>query len=427
MKLKNFFLPTLKEKPSEAKLVSHSLMIRSGMIRMESSGIYSWLPLGFRILGKIQKIIETEHLNSNINQFLMPTIQSAEIWKKSNRYDSYGKEMLRIKDRHDKELLYGPTNEEMVTNIGCNLIKSYKNFPLYLYHIQTKFRDEIRPRFGVMRAREFIMKDAYSFDINEEQAKITYEIFFNLYLKIFAKIGINVLPVKALSGEIGGDVSHEFHLICDTGESNIFFEQRNKNNCNKVRNFLFYKDFFSSTDDYFDKLEDKPKNLISKKSIELGHIFLFGKKYSEPFNLKIDTDLGSIYPYMGSYGIGLSRIPAAVIECSHDERGIIWPFNIAPFHFIILNLKPNDEKCVIYSEKLYKIFLDHKLDVLLDDRDERIGVKFSEADLVGVPYQILVGNEFLNQKLVQLKDRKTRKEILLSEEEIVKKVLSITH
>ena len=281
MKLSKFFIPTKKESPSEAKIKSHILMIRSGMIKMESSGIYTWLPLGFKVLEKIKKIIEKEHELCEVNQFLMPTIQSSEIWKKSGRYDSYGKEMLRITDRHNKDLLYGPTNEEMVTSIGSDLIKSFKALPLYLYHIQTKFRDEIRPRFGVMRAREFIMKDAYSFDIDKNKALITYEMFFNLYISIFEKMGLNIIPVRALSGEIGGDISHEFHILCDSGESNIYYDENVKKVNLKDKNYSFYKHNYSSTDDFFDKLEDKPEKLIIKKSIEIGHIFLFGTKYSE--------------------------------------------------------------------------------------------------------------------------------------------------
>ncbi len=425
MKLSNFFIPTKKETPSDASIKSHILMIRSGMIKMESSGIYSWLPLGFRVLTKVQKIIEEAHKLKNINQFLMPTIQSAEIWKQSNRYDSYGQEMLRIRDRHKKDLLYGPTNEEMITSLCGDLVSSYKSLPLYLYHIQTKFRDEIRPRFGVMRAREFIMKDAYSFDIDKLSAVITYEMFFNLYLEIFEKLGIKIIPVKALSGEIGGDISHEFHMLCNTGESNIFYDKAIKDSNSKLKNYNFFKEKYSSTDEYYNKEVKKPKNLLSNKSIELGHIFLFGTKYSKSFNFKINSSNGSFNPYMGSYGIGLSRIPAAVIENNNDEKGIIWPLEIAPFKLIIINLKPEDSVCNEFSEKIYSSLKNDKIDVLLDDRKERIGIKFSEADLIGIPFQIIIGNDFLENKLIQIKERRTQKEFHLNESDFYKRILSM--
>ena len=423
MKFSKFFIPTQKESPSEAKINSHILMIRSGMIKMESSGIYTWLPLGYRVLKKIRKIIEIEHERSDINQFLMPTIQSSEIWKISNRYDSYGKEMLRITDRHNKDLLYGPTNEEMVTSIGTDLIKSYKTLPLYLYHIQTKFRDEIRPRFGVMRAREFIMKDAYSFDIDKTNALKTYEMFFNLYISIFEKMGLDIIPVQALSGEIGGDISHEFHILCNTGESNIYINDKIKNASFNEKNYEFYQQNYSSTDDFFEKLNNKPKDLISKKSIEIGHIFLFGTKYTESFNFKVNTSSGPIKPYMGSYGIGLSRIPAALIELNNDERGIVWPKQIAPFDVIIINLKSDDKICSVFSEKLYLSLKEKKIDVILDDRHERIGIKFSEADLIGIPIQVIIGNEYKENKIIQIKERKNNNEIKSNETKILDDIL----
>ena len=405
MRFTNFFIPTKKEVPSDAKLKSHILMIRSGMIRMESSGIYSWLPLGYRILSKIQKIIEIEHSLNNVHQMLMPTIQTSEIWKLSDRYDSYGKEMLKITDRHNKELLYGPTNEEMITVIGKDYIKSYKNLPLYLFHIQSKFRDEIRPRFGVMRAREFIMKDAYSFDVNKIDAQKTYEIFFNMYLKIFSKLGINIIPVKALSGEIGGDLSHEFHIISESGESDIVLEE-GLINTKPDLDYDFYKKFYSSTIEYFNDNSEKDIKLISKKSIELGHIFLFGKKYSSAFEFKVNSADGHFNPFMGSYGIGLSRIPAAIIECSNDPKGIIWPKEISPFQIMILNLKTNNELCNNFCESLYKKLIMIDKDTLYDDRDERVGIKFSDADLIGIPVQIIIGKSFEEEETIQLKFRK---------------------
>ena len=425
VKLSNFFIPTKKEVPSEAKLISHILMIRSGMIKLEVSGIYTWLPLGYKVLKKIEKIIIQEHDKKSINQILMPTIQSAEIWRKSKRYDDYGKEMLRIKDRNNKDLLYGPTNEEMMTIIGKEFIKSYKNLPLYLYHIQTKFRDEIRPRFGVMRAREFLMKDAYSFDINEEKGKDSYEMFFNLYLNIFTKLGINIVPVKALSGEIGGDLSHEFHLICEAGESEIVLDKSFENIDNLEFSYSFLLNKFSSTDEYFNQIKKKPQDIFKRKSIELGHIFLFGNKYSKSFDFKINSKDGFEFPYMGSYGIGLSRIPAAIIEVNNDENGIIWPREIAPFDIIILNLLTDDEKCFNFCNSLYKECAKKKIDVLFDDRIERVGVKFRDADLIGVPFQIIIGKDFKERRIIQIKNRKTKEKKEVSDNDIVNEILSI--
>lgn len=425
MRLSNFFLPTKKEAPSEAKLSSHILMIRSGMIKMEVSGIYSWLPLGYKVLKKVEEIIVNEHLKNDVNQILMPTIQSADIWKKSNRYESYGKEMLRITDRNKKNLLFGPTNEEMVTVLGKEFIKSYKNLPISLFHIQTKFRDEIRPRFGVMRAREFLMKDAYSFDINKDGGIRTYKMFFELYLNIFKKLGLNILPVKALSGEIGGDLSHEFHLRCETGESEIVVENKFKEI--KIQD-LGVKDFlsnFSSTDEYYEKLTKKPKNVYKEKSIELGHIFLFGTKYSESFDFKVNSKEGLKFPFMGSYGIGISRIPAAIIENNNDENGIIWPKEISPFDLIILNLLPEENLSIDFCENLHLELNKKKLDVLYDDRIERTGVKFSDADLIGIPYQVIIGKDFIKNKTIQIKNRKTLKKVELNKDDVVNSILSI--
>ena len=383
MKYSNFFISTQKDVSKDVKLISHSLMLKSGMIRQETSGIYSWLPIGFRVLKKVIEIIEEIHNHHNINQILMPTIQSADIWKTSNRYESYGKEMLKITDRHDKELLYGPTNEEMITAIGKHYLKSYKELPLNLYHIQSKFRDEIRPRFGVMRAREFLMKDAYSFDLTDEDCHRTYINYFRMYLLIFRELGIPIIPVKAPSGEIGGSLSHEFHLIVDSGESEIYFSEELLEN-----NLLDLEDselinIRSYTSD-FDNLNIEKDKLIKKKSIELGHIFLFGQKYSKPFDLQVDTMNGKIFPYMGSYGIGISRIPAAVIEKYHDNKGIVWPKEISPFQLTIINLLTRDESCCNYANSLYENLKKKKLDIFLDDRDESAGKKFADADLSGI-------------------------------------------
>ena len=393
MKFSNFFIPTIKENPTDAKLISHNLMLRSGMIKQETSGIYSWMPLGFRVLKKIISIIENEHDKIGVNQILMPTIQSSDIWKISNRYDSYGKEMLKIQDRNSKELLYGPTNEEMITSIGKQFIKSYKHLPRYFYHIQSKFRDEIRPRFGVMRAREFLMKDAYSFDIDKKNAEKTYENFFILYLTIFKKLGLPILPVRALSGEIGGDLSHEFHLVVNSGESEIFIDKNILKNDFKKYNFSSIKNITSYTDDYFNEIKT-PNSLINYKSIELGHIFLFGTKYSDPFDFNIDSEAGKIKPYMGSYGIGVSRIPAAIIELFHDKKGIIWPNEISPFQVSIINLISTDSECTNFCNEIYSLFQSNKIEVLYDDRKERPGIKFADHDLIGIPLQIIVGKSF---------------------------------
>ena len=412
MKYSNFFISTQKDVSKDVKLISHSLMLKSGMIRQETSGIYSWLPIGFRVLKNVIEIIEEIHNHHNINQILMPTIQSADIWKKSNRYESYGKEMLKITDRHDKELLYGPTNEEMITAIGKHYLKSYKELPLNLYHIQSKFRDEIRPRFGVMRAREFLMKDAYSFDLTDEDCHRTYINYFRMYLLIFRELGIPIIPVKAPSGEIGGSLSHEFHLIVDSGESEIYFSEELLEN-----NLLDLEDselinIRSYTSD-FDNLNIEKDKLIKKKSIELGHIFLFGQKYSKPFDLQVDTMNGKIFPYMGSYGIGISRIPAAVIEKYHDNKGIVWPKEISPFQLTIINLLTRDESCCNYANSLYENLKKKKLDIFLDDRDESAGKKFADADLSGIPLKLIIGKKFLNDNLISMTLRSSESEELV--------------
>ena len=417
MKYSNFFISTQKDVSKDVKLISHSLMLKSGMIRQETSGIYSWLPIGYRILKKVINIVEKIHDQHNINQILMPTIQSADIWKISNRYESYGKEMLKISDRHDKQLLYGPTNEEMITAIGKHYLKSYKDLPLNLYHIQNKFRDEIRPRFGVMRAREFLMKDAYSFDLTDKECHKTYINYFRMYLLIFKKLGIPIIPVKAPSGEIGGSLSHEFHLIVDTGESEILFSEDLLKNDLLELDDLELVNIKSYTSD-FEKMDVEKDKLIKKKSIELGHIFLFGQKYSKPFDLQVDTMNGKVFPYMGSYGIGISRIPAAVIEKFHDEKGIVWPKEISPFQLIIINLLTKDKSCCNYANSLYDNLKNNGLDLLLDDRDESAGKKFADADLSGIPLKLIIGKNFLNENLISFSLRNSHKEELIHKSEI---------
>ena len=410
MKYSEFFIPTQKEKSSDAKIKSHILMIKSGMIRQETSGIYSWLPLGFRILQKIIKIIEKFHEAAGVNQILMPTIQSADIWKQSDRYETYGKEMLRIIDRHEKELLYGPTNEEMITVLAKSFIKSYKNLPRYFFHIQSKFRDEIRPRFGVMRAREFLMKDAYSFDLDEKSGEKTYLMFFKLYLKIFKELGINVIPVRAPAGEIGGNLSHEFHLIVESGESEIYLDESiissdfNNYSIDDVMALSSY------TDEFF-KTNEIKLNLKKFKSIELGHIFLFGNKYSKSFNFFVDGEKDKFFPFMGSYGIGVSRIPAAVIESSNKKDGVIWPKNISPFSSIILNLDYKSDVVNKFCEEIYSSLKDDGIDILYDNRNERPGVKFSDAELMGIPLIIIIGKNYLNKQSITLINKYSNLEI----------------
>ncbi len=417
MKFSNFFIPTLKDVSSDVKMKSHELMIKSGMIRQETSGIYSWLPLGYRVLKKIINKIEKIHDEGGVNQILMPTIQSSDIWKISDRYETYGKEMLRITDRNKKELLYGPTNEEMITAIGRQYIKSYKTLPRKFYHIQSKFRDEIRPRFGVMRAREFLMKDAYSFDIDEKNAEITYHDFYKLYLKIFEELNIPVIPVRAPSGEIGGNLSHEFHLIVESGESEIFIGE---DVLKKKFNELSYKevlDLKSFTDDYY-KQTNFTEKLKSYKSIEIAHIFLFGTKYSSSFKFDVDSDKGKFKPFMGSYGIGVSRIPAAFIEYSNDKNGIIWPHSIAPFSIQLINLLTDDNQCLDFCDKLYIELIRNGFDVIYDDRTERPGIKFSDADLIGTPIQIIIGNSLKKNNEISIIKRKEKVEQKININEI---------
>ena len=407
MKYSNFFIPTQNNVSSDVKMKSHELMIKSGMIRQETSGIYTWLPLGYRVLKKITKVIEKIHEQNNVNQILMPTIQSSEIWKISDRYDSYGKEMLKIKDRHEKELLYGPTNEEMITALGKQYIKSYKALPLKMFHVQNKFRDEIRPRFGVMRAREFIMKDAYSFDISEEKSEQTYHIFYNLYLNIFDKLNIKVIPVRAPTGEIGGNLSHEFHLITDSGESEIFLQDDLINKDLSSLSLDQILDVQAYTDDYY-KINNFKDNLKKFKSIELGHIFLFGTKYSKAFDFDIDSGNGKFKPFMGSYGIGISRIPAAFIEASNDDKGIIWSKSLSPFDIHCLNLLHDRNECIEFCDKFYQESINKGIEILLDDRNESAGKKFSDANLIGIPIQVICGNMYLKENKLSVIFRKEK-------------------
>ena len=417
----NYFIPTQKEKPIDAKIPSHQLMIRSGMIKQESAGIYSWLPIGLKVLKKIETIVRDEQERAGAIEILMPTLQSSELWSESGRYDSYGDEMLRINDRHDRTLIYGPTNEEQVTEIFRKYIKSYKSLPLNLFHIQWKFRDEIRPRFGVMRGREFLMKDAYSFDLNQEEAKLSYYKMFIAYLRTFEKLGINAIPVAADSGPIGGNLSHEFSVVADTGESKIFCDKNLLEICideniyssndkiiDVVENYL---NFYSATDDKHDV--KKFNNLVTKdnqvtgRGIEVGHIFSFGDKYSDPMKASIIGNDGKISNvYMGSYGIGVSRLVAAIIETSNDEKGIIWPTSVAPFLVNIINLKNKDNNCMDKCIEIHNDLEKNDIDSIVDDRDESAGKKFSDSDLIGFPVTLVVGPRELENGNVEIRFRR---------------------
>ena len=433
----NYFIPTQKENPSDAKIPSHQLMIRSGMIKQESAGIYSWLPLGIKVLKNIEKIIREEQVRAGAIEILMPTLQSSDLWNESGRYDGYGEEMLRVIDRHDRTLIYGPTNEEQVTEIFRKYIRSYKNLPLNLFHIQWKFRDEIRPRFGVMRGREFLMKDSYSFDLDEVSAKKSYYKMFVAYLKTFQRMSLKVIPVSADSGPIGGSLSHEFSVIAPTGESEIFCDKNlldldiNKksysNDDEITQTVEDYLSFYSATDEKYNE-SDFNKNVekdnqISGRGIEVGHIFSFGDKYSKPMKASIvNIDGKNSHVYMGSYGIGVSRLVATIIECFNDDNGIIWPISIAPFKVNIINLKNNDEECLKKCMEIHDLLENQGIETIFDNRDESAGRKFSDADLIGIPFQLIVGPRELKNGNVELKNRKTDAKEILSFDSAINKI-----
>jgi prolyl-tRNA synthetase len=420
MRLSAYFLPLIRENPAQAEIVSHRLMLRAGMIRQSSAGIYSWLPLGFRVLQKVEQIVREEQDRSGAQEVLMPTIQPAELWKESGRYDDYGKEMLRIKDRHEREMLYGPTNEEQITEIFRGSVKSYRDVPKILYHIQWKFRDEVRPRFGVMRGREFLMKDAYSFDLDFAGAKRAYNKMFVAYLRTFARMGLKAIPMRAESGPIGGDLSHEFIILAQTGESAVYCDKRwlETDILGTVVDYdSDLEPFFQKWTQRYDATDDKhdpkacpiPKEqLVEARGIEVGHIFYFGTKYSKPLNATVAGPNGeTIAVEMGSYGIGVSRLVGAIIEASHDENGIIWPEAVAPFRVAVINLRAADEKCRAAADDFYRKLGAAGVEVLYDDRDESPGAKFATMDLIGLPWQLTVGPRGLAQGVVELKDRKT--------------------
>ena len=429
MRLSHYFLKPRKDAPSDATLISHKLMIKSSMIKQTTSGIYAWLPLGLKVLKKIEDIIRKFHNLYGCQELLMPTIQSSSIWKKSERYNDYGPEMLKFRDRNKKELLYGPTNEELITEIFKEYINSYKDLPKNLYQIQWKFRDEIRPRYGVMRCREFLMKDNYSFDISKNDAEKSYDNMFKCYLEIFNEIGINVIPVKADPGAMGGDLSHEFHLISKSGDTDIYYDKKigDINGLNARNSFKLLRNLYSVTKDEYKKKQDlDASKLIKTKGIEIGHIFYFGTKYSDKLDAYVLNEKGEkINVEMGSYGIGISRLVAAIIESSHDEKGIIWPKNISPFNVGLINLNNKNKELIRIADKLYDYLKKNNIDVLYDDTNERPGEKFANIDLIGVPSQIILGENSLKENSVEIKNRKTKKIIKIkikNMNEIIKKI-----
>jgi prolyl-tRNA synthetase len=422
MRLSRYFMPTLREAPSDAQIVSHQLMLRAGMIRQEAAGIYAWLPLGLRVLKKIEQVVREEMNRAGAVEILMPTLQLADLWRESGRYDDYGEEMLRIKDRHERDLLYGPTAEEVVTDIFRSYVKSYKDLPLNLYNIQWKFRDERRPRFGVMRGREFLMKDAYSFDVDEASARAAYNRMFLAYLNVYARLGLKAIPVRADTGPIGGDLSHEFIILAETGESEVFAHRDLVEMGAPGPDIDWRGDLqplvdqrtalYAASDEMHDQArfeaEAPEDKRMTARGIEVGHIFYFGEKYSKPMGAKVAGPDGKDTPvHMGSYGVGVSRLVAAIIEASHDDAGIIWPDSVAPFGVAVVNLRPGDAACDAACEQIYQTLADAGRDPVLDDRDERPGAKFASLDLVGVPWQVIVGPKGLADGAIEIKNRAT--------------------
>ncbi|WP_144186672.1 proline--tRNA ligase [Elioraea rosea] len=438
MRLSRYFLPTLKENPAEAQIVSHRLMLRAGLIRQQTAGIYSWLPLGHRVLSNIARIVREEQDAAGCQELLMPTLQPAELWKESGRYDDYGKEMLRIIDRHERELLYGPTNEEMVTDIFRASVRSYRDLPMTLYHIQWKFRDEVRPRFGVMRGREFLMKDAYSFDLDAAGARRSYNRMFVAYLRTFARLGLKAIPMRADSGPIGGDLSHEFVILAETGESQVFVH-RELVERDILGEALDYESdlqpivdswttLYAATDEKHDPiafgaLADGDR--LEARGIEVGHIFHFGTTYSKPMDVSVQGPDGKpVHPEMGSYGIGVSRLVGAIIEASHDEAGIIWPESVAPFRVGLINLKPGDAAADALAGEIYAALREAGTEVLYDDRDERAGVKFADMDLIGLPWQVIVGPRGAKEGRAEIKRRRGGERHELDKAAILERLLA---
>lgn len=429
MKMSRYFLPILKETPAEAQIVSHRLMLRAGMIRQASAGIYSWLPLGYRVLWRIEQIVHEEQIRAGHHPMLMPTLQSADLWRESGRYDDYGEEMLRITDRHGRDMLYGPTNEELITDIVRSSVHSYRDLPLTLYHVQWKFRDEIRPRFGVMRGREFLMKDGYNFDVDHQSAIHSYNRHLVSYLKTYERMGLKAIPMRAETGPIGGDHSHEFLVLADTGESGVYFDRRildlslgrrqvdydDPDGCARIVDE--WTSPYARTDEthdaaLFDAVPEDRR--MSSRAIEVGQIFYFGTKYSEPMNATVVNAEGKqAFLHMGSHGIGVSRLAGAIIEASHDERGIVWPDSVAPFDVGIVNLRQGDGDTDAASQRIYNLAMSTGLDPLYDDRNERAGAKFATMDLIGLPWRVTVGPKGIRRGMVELTSRRTGETIEL--------------
>ena len=441
MRLSRYFLPVLKENPSEAQIVSHRYMLRAGMIKQQAAGIYSWLPLGFKVLRRIEQIVHEEQIRAGHIPLLMPTLQPADLWRESGRYDDYGEEMLRITDRHKRDMLYGPTNEEMITDIFRSHVNSYKDLPLTLYHIQWKFRDEIRPRFGVMRGREFLMKDGYNFDIDVGSALHAYNRHMVSYLRTYERMGLKAIPMRAASGPIGGDNTHEFLVLAATGESEVFYDSaitdltfgdRVVDYDNRAECAAIVREWttpYARTDETHDEAiyaaipEARRK---SSRAIEVGQIFFFGTKYSEPMGAVVVNDKGERVPVqMGSHGIGVSRLLGAIIEAGHDDKGIIWPEGVTPFHVGLVNLKQGDSATDAACADLYKALVARGLDPLYDDRDERAGAKFATMDLIGLPWRITVGPRGLASGKVELTSRRTGASEEMTAEEAVARVAAI--
>lgn len=437
MRLSRYFLPTLKEAPSDAQIVSHQLMLRAGLIKQEAAGIYAWLPLGLRVLRKIEQIVREEQVRAGAVELLMPTLQLADLWRESGRYDAYGPEMLRITDRHERELLYGPTNEEMITDIFRGFVKSYKALPLNLFHIQWKFRDERRPRFGVMRGREFLMKDAYSFDIDETAARVAYNRMFAAYLNTFARLGLKAVPMRADTGPIGGDLSHEFIVLAETGESEVFCDRKLVEMAAPGHDFsaeavqaVFDERtaLYAATEEMHDaaafEAQTAEGDRLSARGIEVGHIFYFGTKYSAAMKANVQGPDGKEAPvHMGSYGVGVSRLLGAIIEASHDTGGIIWPDAVAPFDVVVINLRAGDEAVSAACEDAVARLEAAGKDVLYDDTDERPGGKFATADLIGVPWQLTIGPKGLADGVVELKRRATGEKLSLPLDEAMSRLI----
>ncbi|MEM0935097.1 MAG: proline--tRNA ligase [Pseudomonadota bacterium] len=441
MRLSRYFLPVLKETPSEAQIVSHRLMLRAGMIRQQAAGIYSWLPLGYRVLRRIEEIVHAEQMRAGHIPMLMPTVQPAELWRESERYDAYGPEMLRIRDRHDRDMLYGPTNEEMITDIFRAHVGSYRELPLTLYHIQWKFRDEVRPRFGVMRGREFLMKDGYNFDLTKADALHAYNRHLVSYLRTYERMGLQAIPMRADSGPIGGDDTHEFLVLAETGESEVFYDSAVTDIRLGAREIDYddvaqcqavmeeFTALYARTDETHDEAAFQAVPAAQQRrarGIEVGQIFYFGTKYSEPMGAVVTDQEGTRVPvHMGSHGIGVSRLLGAIIEASHDENGIIWPEGVTPFHAGIVNLKQGDSAADAACEALYAALTDRGLAPLYDDRDERAGGKFATMDLIGLPWRITVGPRGLKSGVVELTSRRTGESEEMSPEAAVARVAEI--